>query len=135
MSVVYYYSGNKYTTEAEAQAAATSMATRMQNNPTDWMESKEITGSEEAGWQMNPTKLTDAQLLNPDTTKTYTAYSKETGINIMPLTSAELATKRDEFRAFYGQELDVNVIHKIDNSTDPATETTITPTTDMSGYI
>ena len=135
MSVVYYYSGNKYATEAEAQSAATSLATRMQNNPTDWMESKEITGSADDGWQLNPVKLTDAQLLNPDTTKTYTAYSKEAGINIMPLTYAELATKRDEFRAFYGQALKVNTIYKIDDSTDPATETTITPTTDMSGYI
>ena len=99
------------------------------------MEAKEISGSSDAGWQMNPTKLTDAQLLNPDESKTYMAYSKQTGTNVMPLTSAELAAKRNEFRAFYGQSLDANTIYKIDNSTDPATETTITPTTDMSGYV
>ena len=135
MSVIYIYAYTKYSTEAEAQSAATSLATRMQSNPTDWMAAKEITSSSDAGWQMNPTKLTDAQLLNPDESKTYMAYSKQTGTNVMPLTSAELAAKRNEFRAFYGQSLDANTIYKIDNSTDPATETTITPTTDMSGYV
>ena len=135
MSVIYIYAHTNYSTEAEAQSAATSLATRMQSNPTDWMEAKEITGSSDAGWQMNPTKLTDAELLSPDASKTYMAYSKEAGINVMPLTSAELATKRNEFRAFYGQSLDANTIYKIDDSTDPATETTITPTTDMSGYV
>ena len=135
MSVVYLYSAKQYSTEADAQAAATSLATRMQNNPTDWMEAKEIAGSADAGWQMNPEKLTDAQLLNPDASKMYMAYSKDAGTNVMPLTASELAAKRDEFRAVHGQALNVNVIYKIDDSTDPTTETTITPTTDMSGYI
>lgn len=135
MSVIYIYATNSYSTEAEAQSAAASLATRMQSNPTDWMEAKEITGSSDAGWQMNSTKLTDAELLNPDASKTYMAYSKEAGTNVMPLTSAELATKRNEFRAIHGQALNVNTIYKIDDSTDPFTETTITPTTDMSGYV
>lgn len=135
MSVTYFYAEGQYSTEAEAQSAATSLAARMQNNPTDWMEAKEITGSSDAGWQMNPAKLTDAELLSPDASKTYMAYSKEAGINVMPLTSAELATKRNEFRTFYGQALNANTICKVDDSTDPVTETTITPTTDMSGYV
>ena len=135
MSVIYIYATNSYSTEAEAQSAAASLATRMQSNPTDWVEAKEITGASDAGWQMNSTKLTDAELLNPDASKTYMAYSKEAGTNVMPLTSAELATKRNEFRAINGQALNVNTIYKIDDSTDPFTETTITPTTDMSGYV
>ena len=135
MSVDYYYASTRYSTEAEAQSAATSLATRMQNNPTDWMEAKEITGSSDAGWKINPTKLTDAELLSPDASKTYMAYSKEAGTNVMPLTSTELTEKINEFRAFYGQALDANTIYKIDDSTDPVTETTITPTTDMSGYV
>jgi hypothetical protein len=135
MAVIYIYAYTEYSTEADAQAAATSLSTRMQNNPTDWMEAKEITGSSDAGWQMNPEKLTDAKLLNPDASKMYMAYSKDAGTNIMPLTASELATKRNEFRVVHGQALDVNVIYKIDDSTDPSTVTTITPTTDMSGYV
>lgn len=135
MAVLYFYAFQRYSSEAEAQSAATSLSMRMQNNPTDWMEAKEITGSADAGWQMNPEKLTDAQLLNPDASKMYMAYSKEAGTNIMPLMASELAAKRDEFRSLHGQALNANVIYKRDDSVDPPTETTITPTTDMSGYI
>lgn len=131
MSVIYIYAHNIYSTEAEAQSAATSLAARMQSNPTDWMEAKEITGSSDAGWQMNPTKLTDAEILNPDASKTYMAYSKEAGANVMPLTSAELVTKRNEFRALLGQALDAGTIYKVDG----ATVTEIATTTDMSNYI
>jgi len=135
MAVLYFYAFEKYSSEAEAQAAATALLERMQNNPTDWMEVKEITGSQEAGWLMPPTKLTDAEILNPDESKTYTAYSKISGSNVMPLTAAQLEEKRNEFRVFYGDYLRANVITKADESTTPPTETTITPTTDMSDFV
>lgn len=134
MSAFYIYSFMEYSTEEEAQSAASSLAIRMQNNPTDWMEVKEITESADGAWQVNPTKLTDSQILNPDDSKTYMAYSKVAGINVMPLTSTDLMAKINEFRAFYGQHIYADVIYKFDDSTEPPTQTVITPTTDMSVY-
>jgi len=135
MAISYFYAFEKYSSEAEAQAAVAALLDRLQNNPTEWMEVKEITGSQEAGWVIPSTKLTDAEILNPDGSKTYMAYSKISGSNVMPLTATQLEEKRNEFRVFYGDYLRANVITKSDESTTPPTETTVTPTTDMSDYV
>ena len=133
MAIKYFYAFQEYQTEVDAQAAVAALQGRMENNPNDWMVAKEITGSADTGWQVSTTKLTDAQLLNPDVSKTYMAYSTVGGENIMPLTASELETKRDEFRAQHGQSLKVTVIDKFDDSTNEFTE--IATTTDMSGYV
>lgn len=135
MAVIYIYKATSYSTEALAQAAATAEATRMQNNPSDWMVAKEITGSDSAGWTITDTELTDSETLSPDSTKTYLCYSQFDGSHHMPLTSSELATKRNELRTVYGDYWELNKIIKIDDGTDPETITTITPTTDMSSYV
>ena len=135
MAVKYYYASQEYQSEDDAQAAVVTLKGRLENNPTDWMEVKEITESADGAWQVNPTKLTDSQILNPDNSKTYMAYGKVSGIHVMPLTSTDLMAKINEFRAFYGQHLSADVIYKFDDSTEPPTETTITPTTDMSVYM
>lgn len=135
MAIKYYYAAKQYDTESEAQAAVDAMKLRLENNPSDWIKAKEITGSAEAGWQVNATPLTDAELLNPSSDKTYMAYSQATGENVMPLTAAELAAKRDELRTPYAQLMNVNEINKADDSNLKGIEEVITPTTDMSGYI
>ena len=133
--ILYFYTQEVYDTENEAQDAATAFAIRLENNPTDWMTVKEITGSQEAGWVMSSTKLSDAEILNPDSTKTYMCAAVYDGDNCMPLTASELDAKRIEIRTLYCRWLCANEIIKIDDSTKPATETIITPTTDMSGYV
>lgn len=135
MTIKYYYAAKQYDTESEAQAAVDAMKLRLENNPSDWIKAKEITGSAEAGWQINAKLLTDAELLNPSSDKTYMAYSQATGENVMPLTAAELAAKRDELRTPYAQLMNVNEINKADDSNLKGIEEVITPTTDMSGYI
>lgn len=135
MAIKYYYAAKQYNTESEAQAAVDTMKLRLENNPSDWIKAKEITGSAETGWQINARLLTDAELLNPSSDKTYMAYSPATGDNVMPLTAAQLAAKRDELRRPYAQLMNVNEINKADDSNLKGIEEVITPTTDMSGYI
>lgn len=135
MATKYYYAGQEYDTENDAQSAVDTVKLRLENNPTDWMKAKEITGSAEAGWTVNPTTLTDAELLNPNSEKMYMAYSPITGENYFPLTSIELAAKRDQFRTPYAQQMNVNAIYKGDQTQMQWLEETIATIVDMSGYI
>ena len=135
MAIEYIYKNTSYATEALAQAAATAEATRMQNNPTDWMVAREITGSAASGWSIPDSTLTDAEINSPDSTKTYLCYSEIDGSHHMPLTSAELTTQVTALRTVYGDYWDLNTITKVDDTVTPTTTTTITPTTDMSSYV
>ena len=135
MTIKYVYGFQEYDSEADAQAAAAALAVRMENNPTDWMVVKEISGSNESGWLVSPVELTDSEIENLDATKMYLAYSIQGSNNDMPLTAAEVATKRIEYRAIYGQWKNANSMRKIDDSTEPPTETEIDINTDMSGYV
>lgn len=135
MTIKYYYAAKQYDTESEAQAAVDAMKLRLENNPSDWVKVKEITGSAETGWQINSRLLTDAELLNPSSDKTYMLHSPATGDTLMPLTSTELAAKRDECRTAYAQLYRLNEITKADDSNLKGIEALITTTTDMSGYI
>ena len=142
MSIKYYYVNSEYNTENEAQDAATALSVRMQNNPTDWISVKEITGNNETGWVIKPKLLTDAEILNPDTSKTYTCFSQYSGENVIPVSATELTIKSNEYRKIYGQFWNVNTIEKFEDDVDsqgdsnniPAT-VFITPNTDMSEYV
>ncbi len=136
MTVKYYYFRSEYNTENEAQNAATALSVRMQNNPTDWIAVKEITGNNETGWVINPTLLTDAQILNPDTNKNYTCFCQYTGENVIPVTATELTIKSNEYRKIFGQYWNVNTIEKIeDDGVNEPTGSLIIPNTDMSEYV
>ena len=142
MSIKYYYVGKEYNSEDEAQNAATALSVRMQNNPTDWIIVKEITGSNETGWLINPTLLNDEQILNPDSNKTYNCFSKYSGENVIPVSATELKIKSNEYRKIYGQFFKVNTILKQEgdlesesNEIDVSEPVFITPNTDMSEYV
>lgn len=134
MAIKYCYANNFYNTESEAQDAVVAMKLRLDNNPTDWMTVKEIVGSQEAGWQMNPNTLTDEQINNLDDTKTYMASSPITGENCMPLTASEVEAKVTEFRTAYADWRCAGHISKFDDETTEDAEK-ITPNEDMSGYV
>ena len=142
MSIKYYYVGKEYNSEDEAQNAATALSVRMQNNPTDWIIVKEITGSNQTGWLINPTLLSDEQILNPDSNKTYNCFSKYSGENVIPVSATELKIKSNEYRKIYGQFFKVNTILKQEgdlesesNEIDVSEPIFITPNTDMSEYV
>jgi hypothetical protein len=133
MATKYSYAQRLFDTKAEATANITTFKALLDSEPTRWMAAKEITGSEEDGWVMSSQTLTDAELLNPDTTKTYMCYSFENGTNVMPLTAAELATKRNEFRAAYAGVKKADIMIEVD--TDTWIETELSIDEDMSGYM
>lgn len=142
MSIKYYYVCKEYNSEDEAQNAATALSVRMQNNPTDWITVKEITGSNETGWLINPTLLSDEQILNPDSNKTYNCFSKYSGENVIPVSATELKIKSNEYRKIYGQFFKVNTIIKQEGDLDSESDEIdvsqpvfITPNTDMSEYV
>lgn len=136
MTIKYVYAANQYDTESDAQNAVSAVKLRLDNNPTDWMTAKEIIGSPESGWQMQPIRLTDSELLNPASDKTYMAYSKTLGENVMPLTASELEAKRNTYRAAYAQSLSVTVITKTDDENlTTASSEEIQTIVDMSGYV
>jgi len=135
MAVIYMYNGTEYSTEAAAQAAVPTLKTRMENNPTDWMEAKELTGSSESGWVITGDNITDAEILSPDSTKTYSCYSQYDGENYIGLTSTELTSKVDFFRRKYGNYCNAAKIVKVETGADTETVTEIDTTIDMSGYI
>lgn len=142
MSIKYLYACKEYNSEDEAQDAATALSVRMQNNPNDWITVKEITGLSKTEWLINPTLLTDAQILNPHPNKTYTCFSQYSGENVIPVSATELTIKSNEYRKIYGQYWNVNTIVKFEDDVDPKgdsnnipTTVFITPNTDMSAYV
>lgn len=134
MAIKYSYAYNLYNTESEAQDAVVALKSRLDNNPTDWMVVKEIVGSQEAGWQMNPNTLTDEQITNLDDAKVYMATSPITGENYMPLTASEVRAKVTDFRASYANWIRASHISKFDDAAIADAEI-ITPNENMSGYV
>ena len=135
MATRYFYCKAIYSTEAEAQWAAVLQAARFENNPTDWILVKEISGSQESGWQINPTPLTDDQINNIDTSKTYLIASVVEGENIMPATSSEVTEKVLSYRCIYAAHIRANIILSDLGATDLRDGEIIATNVDMSGYM
>lgn len=152
MSIKYLYRNTPYDTEAEAQTKLSEMKTRLDNNPTDWCSVKYIEALGDDAFTILPGNLTDAQILNPDSTKTYTFCSTWTGENFFPLTSTELSEKVLEYRSVYVDIEQLAVIKSFngealglvnppeDGVTLPEIPinlqfTNVTPNEDMSGYV
>lgn len=143
MAITYQYNLNLYNTEAEAQAAVVSMKSRLDNNPTDWCAVKEIQDNGDGTWTVYPTLLTDSEINNLDTSKTYTMYSPYTGENYMPLTASEASIKVNELRTIYTSLHRLHEIVKIDDAVElqddifvPVNDNEIiTPNEDMTGYL
>jgi len=125
MAHKYVYGLRIYDTRAEAEAAEAAQQTRWQNNPTDWIVVKEISGSDEAGWLMNPVPLNDSQILNLDDTKRYSVYCDVTGENLMPLTSSEVTAKVEEYSQHYASSMVMSTIEEVDEETVALLDTPI----------
>lgn len=151
MATVYLYRDKHYSTESEAQAALSAMKTRLDSNPTDWCAVKVIEANDDGSYNILPDTLTDAEILNPDSTKTYTFLSKYTGLNFFPLTSSEVTEKVLEYRSDYVRSENLAEIKSYDESAFeivlPPTDgsipdnpremevTNVTTNEDMSGYL
>lgn len=101
MAIKYSYGATAYDTREEAELGKIEQQARLQNNPTDFITVKEITGSQETGWLIKPKKLTDNEVLNLDTTKIYNIYCPITGENVIPVTAEEIEQKIVEYRTAF----------------------------------
>ncbi len=110
MTTKYLYRNWVVDTEAEAQAKLSETKTRLDNNPTDWCMVKCVEPVADDTFSVIAGELTDEQILNPDSTKTYIFYAKWTGENFFPLTSTELTEKVFECRRDFAIAENLTVI-------------------------
>ena len=112
MTTTWFYSGNVYSTEALANAAVLDQKARLDNNPTDWVTVKELSGNESDGWVVSGTTLTDSEINNLDDTKHYNVSSVLAGDNDLGLTASEATAKTAEYTTVYADQYQVNTLVK-----------------------
>ena len=127
MDYTWIYASKEYASEALVNAAVLDMKARLDNNPTDWVTIKEVTGNASDGWLVPPETLTDSEINNLDDTKHYNVAAVISGYNGMGLTAAEATVKINEHRIEYAVFMTVNSIFK--------TKVYAPSNVDMSGYI
>ena len=113
MTTTWFYSGKQYSTEALVNAAVLDQKLRLDNNPTDWVTVKELSGNASDGWVIPATTLTDSEINNLDDTKHYNVASVIGGDNDIGLTASEVTAKIAEHRATYANHWRVNTIAKV----------------------
>ena len=118
MSIKYFYGLVLHTTRTEAESTKAAREIRLQNNPVDWVNVKRITGSNDAGWTMHPTLLTDEEILNIDVNGNYCTSSPCTGENAMPLTATQLTEKVSAYRQAYKDQNFYNDIVEVEVGID-----------------
>lgn len=109
MANTWVYTGIEYTTEDALNAAVVAQKVRLDNNPTDWVIVKELTGNAD-GWVVPSETLSDSEINNLDETKHYSVAAVVEGGNDLGLTSSEANAKIAEYRTSYCQFIGVNVI-------------------------
>ena len=114
MTTTWFYSGNVYSTEALANAAVLDQKARLDNNPTDWVTVKEISGNESDGWVVPATTLTDSEINSLDNTKHYSVAAVISGDNDLGLTASEATAKIAEHRTVYADHYRVNTLVKME---------------------
>jgi hypothetical protein len=113
MATKWIYAYTEYTTQADVDAAVVAQRDRLDNNPTDWVVVKELTGNASDGWVVPSETLTDDQINGLDSTKHYSVAAIHKGDNDLGLTASEAAAKVAEHRAAYAEYMRVNTIAKI----------------------
>ena len=116
MSVKFVYAGIIFDTLAEAQAQVIVMEGWLENNPTYWIEVKEVSSNGAGGWAVPPVVLTDSEINNLDDTKMYQVASILAGQNLIGLTSGEVTSKVSEYRLNYAEAMKVTTIFRVDTT-------------------
>lgn len=121
----WYYAGSSYDTQAALEAAVSQMKANLDGAPTTWCIVTSISGSEEDGWVIPDTNLTDAEINAITDTGTYQIASIVDGDIFIGLTAPETAAKVAEMRTRYAQHMAVNNYTTVNTVTNE----------DMSGYV
>ena len=121
----WFYLGEEYDSESAVEAAVTDTKNRLENNPTDWVEVKQVEVTE-AGSLLVPSKLmTDEEINNISDEGVYNVASVIDGHTFTGVTGAEAKELISDMRTRYAQWLRVDVLTK---EYAPTNE-------DMSGYV
>lgn len=126
MSTKWFYNTAEYTTEAEANQAVLSFKDRLDNNPTDWVVVKELSGNAGDGWVVSATTLTDSEINSLDDTKYYSVSAVISGDSDVGLSASEATAKIAEHRTAYADYRWANTISKVQQYSPS--------NADMSGY-
>jgi len=109
----YIYKNTHYNTIDEVNAAVTATKDILDNQPIEYCEIKQLTGSVEDGWIIPDTPMTNAEVLAITNDGHYSAYSQFSGQTYIGLTAAETLEKLEEFKIMYGNNYQVNTISTI----------------------
>lgn len=123
--MAYFYNGQEYQTQSEVEAAVTAFKSRLDNNPTDWVDVQLLGGSEADGWIIPVEKLTDAEINSVSASSHYSVSSTISGSSYVGLTGPEATAKIAELRTEYAIYKRANII----------VETYAPTNEDMSGYV
>ena len=121
---LWYYNDQEFSTEADVKKAVAALRDRLENNPTDWVVVKRLTGDKDAGWDIPTDELSDAEINKLDPSHHYSVSSVMGGSSEVGLSAAEAADKVLEYRREYAQLNYVNTIQK-----------QYSPTIDMEKYV
>jgi len=109
MANIWVYTGTEYSTEDAVNAAVVARKSRLENNPTDWVVVKELTGNAD-GWVIPSETLSDSEINNLDATKHYSVAAVFDGDNDLGLTASETTAKVAELRTSYARLIQANQI-------------------------
>lgn len=113
MSYTWYYGGQQYESEADADAGVLALRERLESNPTDWVVVKELSGNASDGWVLSAITLSDSEINNLDDTKNYNVSAVINGDNNLGLSASEATSKISQHRDTYADYLRVNTIVKV----------------------
>lgn len=123
--MAYIYANQTYNTTEEVEAAVTAFKSRLDNNPTDWVNVALLSGSEADGWVVPEGYLTDAEINSLDASSHYSISEVIGGGSWVGLSGTEATAKVAECRGYYANAMKANQIME-----------TYAPTNeDMSGYV
>lgn len=106
----YVYNQNTYDTKEQLDAAITALKVQLDTMPSTWVSVKELSGDAISGWVVPVNSLSDAQILNPDTSKFYNVSAIYDGITYTAVSGVDLAAKVNEVRTSYARYIQANTI-------------------------
>ena len=127
MANEWFYAGEVFQSEDSANTAVINLKNRLDNNPTDWVEVKPITGDAINGWVIpdDSNLMTDDQINNISGDGRYALSAIVTADNYLGLSATEVTQKVGEMRVLYAQYKMADRMQRNFEVTDP----------DMSSYM
>lgn len=127
MANEWFYGGEVFHSEDSANAAVLNLKNRLDNNPTDWVRVKPVTGDAINGWVMGGDSdlMTDDQINNISGDGMYSLSAVVTADNFLGISATEVTQRVGEMRALYAQWKLADHMQRNFEVTDP----------DMSAYM